>query len=161
MVSKFGYTSQTSEDKLQKPKKKIYIYIYIYIHIHFRLEGGRVERLLSSPHLTGIPKLQLASQWYSGKESACQWWRNKRCGFDPWIGRPPGEGSRNPLQYSCLGNSMDRGAWRVQSLGSQSIGHDWACVHTHTKNYYGSKRLSEHKNTHTTMCCYGSETEGT
>ena len=107
---------QTTEAK----KKKI----YIYIHIHFRLEGGRVERLLSSPHLTGIPKLQLASQWYSGKESACQWWRNKRCGFDPWIGRPPGEGSRNPLQYSCLGNSMDRGAWRVQSLGSQSIGHD-------------------------------------
>ena len=26
-------------------------------------------------------------------------------------GRPPGEGNGNPLQYSCLGNPMDRGAW--------------------------------------------------
>ena len=28
----------------------------------------------------------------------------------PGLGRPPGEGNGNPLQYSCLGNSMDRGA---------------------------------------------------
>ena len=30
----------------------------------------------------------------------------------PGSGRPPGEGNGNPLQYSCLGNPMDRGAWR-------------------------------------------------
>ena len=29
------------------------------------------------------------------------------------LGRPSGEGHGNPLQYSCLGNSMDRGAWRA------------------------------------------------
>ena len=29
----------------------------------------------------------------------------------PWLGRSPGEGNGNPLQYSCLKNSMDRGAW--------------------------------------------------
>ena len=28
----------------------------------------------------------------------------------PWSGRSPGEGNGNPLQYSCLGNPMDRGA---------------------------------------------------
>ena len=28
-------------------------------------------------------------------------------------GGSPGEGNSNPLQYSCLGNSMDRGAWRA------------------------------------------------
>ena len=28
-------------------------------------------------------------------------------------GRSPGGGNGNPLQYSCLGNSMDRGAWRA------------------------------------------------
>ena len=28
-------------------------------------------------------------------------------------GRPPGEGNGNPLQYSCLENSMDRGAWQA------------------------------------------------
>ena len=29
----------------------------------------------------------------------------------PGSGRSPGEGNGNPLQYSCLGNLMDRGAW--------------------------------------------------
>ena len=32
-------------------------------------------------------------------------------GFIPGSGRSPGEGNGNPLQYSCLENSMDRGAW--------------------------------------------------
>ena len=31
----------------------------------------------------------------------------------PGSGRSPGEGHGNPLQYSCLENPMDRGAWRV------------------------------------------------
>ena len=35
----------------------------------------------------------------------------KRPGFDPWVWRSPGEGNGNPLQYSCLENPMDRGAW--------------------------------------------------
>ena len=30
----------------------------------------------------------------------------------PALGRPSGEGNGNPLQYSCLGNPMDRGAWK-------------------------------------------------
>ena len=32
-------------------------------------------------------------------------------------GRSPGEGNGNPLQYSCLENSMDRGAWRATVHG--------------------------------------------
>ena len=32
-------------------------------------------------------------------------------GSIPGLGRSPGEGNGNPLQYSCLDNSMDRGAW--------------------------------------------------
>ena len=32
-------------------------------------------------------------------------------GSVPKSGRSPGKGNRNPLQYSCLENSMDRGAW--------------------------------------------------
>ena len=31
----------------------------------------------------------------------------------PGLGRSPGEGNGNPFQYSCLENSMDRGAWRA------------------------------------------------
>ena len=45
-----------------------------------------------------------------GKESACSagdW------GLIPGSGRSPGEGNGNPLQYSCLENSMDRGVWLV------------------------------------------------
>ena len=39
----------------------------------------------------------------------------------PGLGRSPGEGNGNPLQYSCLGNPMDRRAW-------------WATVHGVTKS---------------------------
>jgi len=34
-------------------------------------------------------------------------------GLIPGLGRLPGEGNGNPLQNSCLENSMDRGAWRA------------------------------------------------
>ena len=34
-------------------------------------------------------------------------------GSIPGLGRSPGGGNGNPLQYSCLDNSMDRGAWRA------------------------------------------------
>ena len=36
----------------------------------------------------------------------------------PGSGRSPGEGNDNPLQYSCLGNPMDRGAWRATVHGA-------------------------------------------
>ena len=49
-----------------------------------------------------------------GKESACN-------AADPFLipgpERSPGEGNGNPLQYSCLENSMDRGAWRATVHG--------------------------------------------
>ena len=34
-------------------------------------------------------------------------------GSIPGLGRPPGEGNSNSLQYSCLGSPMDRGAWQA------------------------------------------------
>ena len=44
----------------------------------------------------------------SGKESTCQCKRHERQGFDPSVGKSPGGGHNNLLQYSCLENSMDR-----------------------------------------------------
>ena len=41
-----------------------------------------------------------------------------------FLNKVPGEGNGNPLQYSCLENPMDRGAGGLQSMGSQSVGHD-------------------------------------
>ena len=45
-----------------------------------------------------------------GKKSACN---AGDLGFIPGSGRPPGEGNDYPLQYSCLENPMDRGAWQA------------------------------------------------
>ena len=38
-------------------------------------------------------------------------------GLIPGSGRPPGGGNGNPLQYSCLGNPMDRGTWQATDHG--------------------------------------------
>ena len=46
-------------------------------------------------------------------------------------GRSPGGGDGNPLQCSCLENSMDRGACGLWSVGSQRVGHDWRTEHRH------------------------------
>ena len=64
-----------------------------------------------------------------GKESACN---VGDLGSIPGLGRSPGEGNGNPLQYSCLENSIDRGTW-------------WAAVHGVTKSW---TRLSN-SHTHT------------
>ena len=45
-------------------------------------------------------------------------------GFVPGSGRSPGEGNGNPLQYFCLGNPMDRGAWWPTVYGVARVGHD-------------------------------------
>ena len=55
-----------------------------------------------------------ASLWLTDKEAACQC---RRCGFDPGSGWSPGGGNGNPMQYSCLENPMDRGAWQATVHG--------------------------------------------
>ena len=52
----------------------------------------------------GLPR------WRSGKESASSAGATGDLGSIPGSGRSPGEGHGNPLQYSCLENSMDGGA---------------------------------------------------
>ena len=53
----------------------------------------------------------------------------RRVRLDPWWGRSPGGGHGNPLQYSCLGNPTDRGAW-------------WAKIHGVAKSHIQLQRLS-------------------
>ena len=50
----------------------------------------------------------------NGKEPACN---AGDLGLIPQLGRFPGEGNDNPLQYSCLGNLMDRGDWQATVPG--------------------------------------------
>ena len=63
----------------------------------------------------------------------------KRHRFDPWVGKdPPGEGNGNPLQYSYLGNPMDRGAWQTTVHGvakTQTQLRDWAQAETQCMVY--------------------------
>ena len=62
-----------------------------------------------------------ASWWLSNKASACSAGAAGDLGLIPGLGRSPGGGRGNPLQYSCLENPMDRGTWQ-------------ATVHTVTKS---------------------------
>ena len=48
----------------------------------------------------------------------------------PGSRRSPGEWNGNPLQYSCLGNPMDRGAWRAIVHGVPKSQKDWVTEHT-------------------------------
>ena len=60
--------------------------------------------LRCSPQNIGLPR------WLSDKESTCQ---GEGVSLIPGSARSPREEKSNPLQYSCLENSMDRGAWRA------------------------------------------------
>ena len=57
------------------------------------------------------------------KESTCN---AGNVGSIPGSGRSPGEGNSNPLQYSCLENPLDRGAWLATVHGVARVGYDWA-----------------------------------
>ena len=78
----------------------VYMFIHTYTHIHTH----------------GLP------WWLSGKESACNSEATRDVGSIPRSERYPGEGNGHPLQYSCLENPMDRGAW-------------WATVHGVAKSW--------------------------
>ena len=54
-------------------------------------------------------------------------------GLIPGLGKSPGVGNGNPLQYSCLRNPMDRGAWQVVVHGDTK---SWTQLSDHTTFYY-------------------------
>ena len=71
-----------------------------------------LEKLLQNKSVLGCPSGS------EGKESACN---AGDLGLIPESGRSPGERNGYLLQYSCLGNSIDRGVW-------------WATIHGVTKS---------------------------
>jgi len=64
---------------------------------------GRVSSIVST--------YKFLPSWLSDKEFACNVGAAGDLGSIPRSGRSPGGGHGNPLQYSCLENSMDREAW--------------------------------------------------
>jgi len=65
-------------------------------------------------------------------EPTCQCRRYKRCRFNPWVRKIPRERHGNPLQYSCLENPMDRGAWWATVLGVAETDRMETTQHTRT-----------------------------
>ena len=66
-----------------------------------------LKRLSSSKTVPGFPDASV------GKNPPAE---AGDVGLIPGSGRFPGEGNGNPLQYSCLGNHMDRGAWQAHGV---------------------------------------------
>ena len=81
-----------------------------YLTTTKNLSGSKTPTLSNMPHF--FVSASVLKRDFSGgtdsKESACN---AGDLGSIPGSGRFPGEGNGNPLQYSCLGNHMDRGAW--------------------------------------------------
>ena len=94
----------------------VYVCVYVYIYIHIQgFHGGS-----------------------DSKESACN---AGDPGLIPGSGGSPGKENGNPLQYSCLGNPMNTGAWKAivhgvaKSQTRLSNTHTHTHTHTHTFNY--------------------------
>ena len=83
------------------------------------LERDRGDPMLNDMVIEGLSEVVGLPSGSVGKESTCN---AGDLGLIPESGRSTGKGNGNPLQYSCLENSMDRGAWQ-------------AAVHGVTKRY--------------------------
>ena len=81
-----------------------------------------------SLRMTIIKKSTGFSGGSDGKDSACN---AGNLGSIPGSGRSPGEGNGNPLQYSCLENSMDGGAWQAPIPGVTFCFHTWRTEVSH------------------------------
>ena len=96
----------------------LYLWNYIKLHktTHVSIQLIETWVSISFPELLRLIEattLNLAWDFpgvLDSKGSACS---ARDLGLNPGMGRSPGEGNGNPLQYSCLKNSMDRGAWKA------------------------------------------------
>ena len=89
------------------------------LSIHLLMDTGCFHGLATANNaamnIKGMYLFKLGlSRWLSGKKSACS---ARDADSMPGSDRPPGEGNGNPLQYSYLGNPMDREAWRATIHG--------------------------------------------
>ena len=62
----------------------------------------------------------------TSEEPTCNAGDTGDLGSIPGTGRSPGGGCINSLQYSCLGNPINRGTWQLQSMWLQRFGHHWS-----------------------------------
>ena len=108
------------EDPLEKEKATHFC--TLAWKIPWTVKPGRLQSVVTKighDWATSLSHFHFQKKWAStggsaGKDSACS---ARDPGSIPGLGRSPGEGNGNPLQYSCLENSMDRGAWQATVHG--------------------------------------------
>ena len=86
------------------------------------MKQNALHEMWKGKHIFNITQ-KLCFPCSSVKESVCN---AGDLGSIPWLGRSPGEGNGNPLQYSCLENPMDRGAWQATVHGVAKVAYDLA-----------------------------------
>ena len=121
-----------------------YIY-YIFIRglqmaTHSSTLAWKIPRMEKPGRLQSVGWKRIGHNWAAslsflsggsyGKESACN---AGDLGSIPRSARSPGEGNGNPFQYSCLVNSMDKGAWLVIAANSRTWLSDFHSL-THSYN---------------------------
>ena len=85
------------------------MYVHVYMCVCVYMGASLVARLVKN----GVCVYIYISACNAGDQ-----------GLTPWSGISPGEGNGNPLQYSCLENSLDRGAWCATVYGSPKVRND-------------------------------------
>ena len=98
----------------------------VYIHTDTQTHTQTHTHTHTHTHISEI--FIYLPRWLSGKESACSARDTAVASSIPGPGRSTGRGNGNPLQYSCLDNSIDRGSW-------------WALIHRIAKSW---TQLSTH-----------------
>ena len=97
-------------------------------HRLFQSTGKFTSKTTDHREISNVPKYfigMVTCKFAFYSSSVAQWYKNlpamqetlRRPRFNPWVGRSLGEGNDNPLQYSCLGNPIDRGAWWATVYG--------------------------------------------
>ena len=121
-------------------------------------EGSKEEFVLSSVTLGENNSQTSTSRGFpdgsDGRESACN---VGDLDLIPGLGISSGEENGNPLQYSCLENSVDRGAWQATISGVTKSQTGPKDTHTHTSRTRSQGRLRQKSNMNKTikMFCEG------
>ena len=104
-------SKQWSRDRvyiwIPEPRLSIIVLYFcdVMVALKNQLAATMIEASLTAQLVKNLPTVQ---------ESAC---KAGDLGSIPGLGRSPGEGNGNPLQYSCLGSPMDTGAWEATLHG--------------------------------------------
>ena len=99
----------------------------------YEIIGGNLSSSIQMSCCKSLQRFEVSLVSLSGKESAHQCRRLPRSDLIPGSGRSPGGGNGNSVQYSCLQNPMDRGAWQATV---HRVTKSWTDHCTHCLSHY-------------------------